>query len=48
MMGIKLRQFGPPDHVSIEDLVPRDQFYRHVNRTLDLSLRHGMGWSGSG
>ncbi len=36
MMGIKERTFAPLGHVSIEELVPRDHFYRHVDRTLDL------------
>ncbi len=38
MMGTKVRHFGPLDQMSVEDLVPRDHFYRHVDRTLDLSF----------
>jgi transposase len=38
MMGIKARIFQPIVHVSLEDLVPADHFYRHVERTLDLSF----------
>ena len=38
MMGIKLRQFSPLDHVSLEELVPKSNFYRHVERKLDLSF----------
>src|SRR5215216_4736926 len=38
MMGTKARVFGPLHHVSLEDLVPRDNFYRHVEAKLDLSF----------
>jgi transposase len=38
MMGTKARLFGPLDNVSLEDLVPKDHFYRQVERTLDLSF----------
>jgi transposase len=38
MMGRKERVFAPLDHVSLEDLVPADHFYRHLERTLDLSF----------
>src|SRR5437763_13544158 len=38
MMGTKARHFAPLINVSIEELVPRDHFYRHVERTLDLSF----------
>ncbi len=38
MMGIKLRQFGPLDQVCLEDLVPKANFYRHVDRKLDFSF----------
>lgn len=38
MMGTKERSFAPLTHVSLEDLVPADHFYRHVERTLDLSF----------
>jgi hypothetical protein len=37
-MGRKERAFAPLDHVSLEDLVPGDHFYRHLERTLDLSF----------
>ena len=37
MIGTKLRIFAPMTAVSLEDLVPQDQFYRHVERTLDLT-----------
>jgi transposase len=38
MMGMKERSFAPLIHVSLEDLVPADHFYRHLERTLDLSF----------
>jgi hypothetical protein len=37
MMGCKERHFAPLVHVSLEELVPQGHFYRHVERTLDLS-----------
>ena len=36
-MGRKERSFAPLNHVSLEELVPHDHFYRHLERTLDLS-----------
>jgi transposase len=38
MMGIKTRVFRSMHQVSLEDLVPADHFYRHVERSLDLSF----------
>jgi hypothetical protein len=38
MMGIKQRSFAPLVNVSLEELVPRDHFYRHLEQTLDLSF----------
>ena len=38
MMGSKKRHFTPLSHVSLEELVPQDHFYRHLERTLDLSF----------
>src|SRR5437016_6616164 len=38
MMGTKERSFAPLIHVSLEELVPHDHFYRHLERTLDLSF----------
>src|SRR5437588_1479020 len=38
MMGRKERSFAPLINVSIEELVPQDHFYRHLERTLDLSF----------
>src|SRR5215212_2869878 len=38
MMGMKARVFRPLVHVSLEDLVPTDHFYRYLERTLDLAF----------
>ncbi len=38
MMGIKVRAFSPLVNVSVEDLVPQDHVYRHLDRTLDLAF----------
>ena len=38
MMGTKERHFAPLINVSLEELVPQDHFYRHLERTLDLSF----------
>src|SRR5215469_6504063 len=38
MMGQKERCFAPLINVSVEQLVPQDHFYRHLERTLDLSF----------
>ena len=38
MMGTKERSFASLINVSVEELVPQDHFYRHVERTLDLSF----------
>src|SRR6202162_3066846 len=38
MMGSKERHFAPLIHVSLEELVPHDHFYRHLERSLDLSF----------
>jgi transposase len=36
MMGVKARVFQPMVNISLEELVPADHFYRHLERTLDL------------
>src|SRR5215203_1814056 len=36
MMGRKERAFGPLPPLTLEDLVPLDHFYRHLERSLDL------------
>lgn len=38
MMGTKARHFAPLLTVSVEQLVPPDHFYRHLDCTLDLSF----------
>src|SRR5712691_9826267 len=38
MMGSKERHFAPLIHVSLEELVPADHFYRHLERSLDLTF----------
>src|SRR5437660_6059500 len=38
MMGSKERHFAPLICVSLEELVPKDHFYRHLERSLDLSF----------
>src|SRR5437868_8036047 len=38
MMGTKMRNFAPLINVSLEELVPHDHFYRHLEQTLDLSF----------
>jgi hypothetical protein len=39
MMGSKQRSFAPLINRSLEDLVPPDHFYRHLERTLDHAGR---------
>ena len=38
MMGTKMRNFAPLINVSLEELVPHDHFYRHLEKVLDLSF----------
>src|SRR2546421_7134389 len=38
MMGTKARRFAPLVNVLVEELVPRDHFYRRLEQTLDLSF----------
>jgi len=38
MMGAKARNVAPLINISLEDLVPQDHLYRHLDRTLDLSF----------
>ena len=39
MLGKKVRSFAPlPRDISLEELVPEDNFYRRLERTLDPSL----------
>jgi hypothetical protein len=37
-MGRKERRFAPLVNVSVEDLVPADHFYRHLDARLDLAF----------
>jgi transposase len=37
-MGTKLRNFAPLPDLSLEELVPKDNFYRRLEETLDLSF----------
>ena len=38
MLGIKVRQVIPASAVSLEELVPHDHFYRHLEQVLDLTF----------
>src|SRR6266851_1789138 len=38
MMGTKERHFAPLINISVEELVPQDHFYRHLEQSLDLSF----------
>ena len=38
MMGKKVQYFAPLVNVSLEELVPQDHFYRHLEHMLDLSF----------
>src|SRR5919202_582970 len=38
MMGTKIRLFEALEQVCLEDLVPKNHFYRHVDQKLDLSF----------
>ena len=38
MMGTKARLFTPVPSVTLEDLVPADHFYRHVDRSFNLGF----------
>src|SRR6266567_6860795 len=38
MMGMKERAFAPLTHMSLEELVPQDHFYRYLERKVDLSF----------
>jgi len=42
MMGTKTRTFSPPPHdLSLEDLVPKDHFYRRLEAQLNLNPHQG-------
>ncbi len=38
MMGTKLRNFAPLTDLSLEERIPKDNSYRHLEETLDLSF----------
>src|SRR3712207_8849460 len=38
MMGTKIRNFVPLPDLSLEELVPKDNFYRRLEEILDLSF----------
>src|ERR687885_198524 len=38
MMGTRLRDFAPLPNLSLEELVPKDNFYRRLQSVLDLSF----------
>ena len=38
MMAIKERHFSPLKDISLEELVPNDNFYRWLEEKLDLSF----------
>jgi hypothetical protein len=38
MLGHKERSFIPSPNISLEELVPADHFYRHLDRVLDLTF----------
>ena len=38
MMGMKTRSFTPVPAVSLDELVPADHFYRHLEQVLDLTF----------
>src|SRR2546422_4527848 len=42
MMGLKERAFAPLVAVSLEELVPQDHFYRHLQKVLELSCVHDL------
>ena len=42
MLGHKVREFRPLTAISLEDLVPEDNFYRQVERIIDLNFVHDL------
>src|SRR5438270_7784924 len=42
MMGFKERAFAPLVAVSLEELVPQNHFYRHLQKVLDLSFVYDL------
>ena len=51
MMGTKARNFTPVSALSLDELVPHDHFYRHLDRVLDLAFLRDLvqdEYTGSG
>ncbi len=42
MMGAKIRNFAPLPELSLEELVPEDNFYRRLEERLDLSFARDL------
>jgi hypothetical protein len=42
MLGHKVRDFRPLTAVSLNDLVPEDNFFRQLDEHLDLSFIHDL------
>jgi len=43
MMGKKIRNFAPlPPYLSLEELVPKENFYRRLDQELDLSFARDL------
>jgi transposase len=38
MMGTKIRYFAPQPDLSLEELIPKENFYRRLDRKLDVSF----------
>jgi transposase len=38
MMGVKIRTFAPLPDLSLEDIISKDNFYRRLEATIDLSF----------
>lgn len=38
MLGTRMRQFDPVQALSLDELVPADHFYRHLEQVLDLTF----------
>jgi hypothetical protein len=43
MIGTKAWHFAPVPAVSLEEIVPADHFYRHLDRVLDLRFVRELG-----
>lgn len=45
MMGMKARLLTPVTALTLDDLVPADHFYRHLDRVLDLTFVRDLVYS---